>query len=246
MAKPVALAIAGGVAGAVVGAILGRRSEEAQHYMRAESLSTTTVEPGAWETRRGYSMEGGPPYYGEAPEARHAEMKERISGAVGQAREKAAGAVDQAKEKAEDLKERAREMKERVSERAGEVRERLSEQAPSMGEVRGRANAFLQEDPVILAFGALAFGATVGLLMPLSQTERHAFRGAHVKAREGLRTGFEKAQEAIGERAAEVVPELLGTKKAGGHEAGHEEAESSEDLEVERRGTEGFEPPAIH
>lgn len=268
MAKPVALGILGGVAGAVVGALLGRRAEESQHYVRAGSIETTGV-GSRWEQRRAYDIEGGAPYYGErevvydeatargfphveGEEAgRMEEMKGRVSGAMDQGREKVAGAVDQAREKAEDLKERARDVKDRAMGAVGDVKERIGEKMPSMEGVKGRADSIVREDPMMLAFGAMAFGAFLGLVMPLSDTERRTLRGAHLKAKEQLRTGVERAQEMISERAGAVVPTLLGVKQGEKHEERHEEFESHEEREAGEdlrasANPDAFEPPAIH
>lgn len=223
MARPVALAIAGGVAGAVVGALLGRRSEESQHYVKAKTLSTGTVQPSNWEAR----VETGPSMGERAEEA-----KARVSGAVDQTREKLsetvdqtrehlAGAVDRAKERASSLKDRASELGHRAGERIGS-------HLPSGSELKGKAGNFVREDPAMLAFAALAAGACVGLLLPLTEVERRTLRGAHAKAKEGLQTGFSKAEEV-----------LEGAQKSN--------AQANEDVEIETRsGPEGYEPPAIH
>lgn len=223
MARPVALAIAGGVAGAVVGALLGRRSEESQHYVRAETLSTGTVQPGNWEARE----DTGPSMGERAGEAKARvagavdQTKERLSETVGQTREHLSGAMDRVKERASSIKDRASELRHRAGERIGS-------HVPSRSELRGRAGNMVREDPAMLAFAALAAGACVGLLLPLTDTERRTLRGAHAKAKEGLQTGFAKAQEAI-------------------EGVGESNAQANEDVEIETQaGPAGFEPPAIH
>jgi ElaB/YqjD/DUF883 family membrane-anchored ribosome-binding protein len=220
MAKPVALAIAGGVAGALVGAFLGRRSEESQHYVKADTLSTGTVQPPGWSEE----VSTGPSV-GERAQEAAGEAKERLSEAVDETRERLSGAMDRAKEKASSIKERAKELRHRAGERIGN-------RVPSGGDLQNRAGRIVREDPAMLAFAALAAGACVGLLLPLTDTERRALRGAHEKAKEGLQSGFAKAQEAL-----------------DGHPRGAE-AQANEDVEVESRGSEagipGFEPPAIH
>lgn len=228
MAKPVALAIAGSVAGALVGAFLGRRSEAAQHYVKAETLSTGTVQPPNRELSADIAESFGEPVeeggFDRATE--EAGAKERLSEAVDHGKERLSEAMGHARQKASSIKDRAQALRHRAS-------ERIADRAPKVGDLRGKASGFVHDEPELLAFGALAAGACLGLLFPLTQAERRAMRPLHERAREGIQTGFERAEEALDGRATEASDLRQGR-------------EANEDIEVERHGAEGLEPPALH
>lgn len=235
MAKPIGLAVAGGIAGALVGAFLGRRREAAQHYVKADTLSTGTVQPPNWETRETITESFGEPVagaeVGARPEALDVEeehgAKARASAAVEHGRERLSDAVEKARGRARGLQQRA-------GDRMGAASERLRSHVPSASEARDRARGYVHDEPAMLAVVALAAGACLGLLLPLTGTERRALRGAHQRAKEGIQSGFDKAQEALDERRSDAP---MAESRPG--------MEANEDVERERHGGE-LEPPAIH
>jgi ElaB/YqjD/DUF883 family membrane-anchored ribosome-binding protein len=230
MARPLALAVVGGFAGALVGALAGRRRERAQHYLEAESIETSGYEPS-------YS--------------RSEELKGRVSSKASEAKERFSDLQGQAKERLSGIEERAHEAKERAAGAVSRARERIGEKVPSREAVRSRADGLLREDPMALAFGALAVGAAVGLMLPLSDPERRALRSAHEKAKEGLHAGVEKAHEVVNERLGEAVPALLGKTSHQRDDAPEESLEQDVDVpetgeDLRARADEGLEPPALH
>lgn len=125
------------------------------------------------------------------------------------------------RERTAEAKERAAEMKDRASEKVAEVKDRLVGRASDVsGRMRSRAyemrerlpgredlRANAQENPAFWAFGAMAVGALLGMILPVTESERRALAPAREKLRE---TGQQAAQ-----KVSDKVSEKMGTAEHG-------------------------------
>jgi hypothetical protein len=124
-----------------------------------------------------------------------------VRGAVGSGvesvRDAVGSGVDQVRESLDTGMDHVREGMHDVSHRIGETVEGAKHQAhviadkiPSVGEMRAGANGFMRdaidEQPLLLAVGALVLGGIAGLLVPVTDGERKAFEPLKSKAVEGV------------------------------------------------------------
>ena len=105
--------------------------------------------------------------------------------------------------KAEQLKDKAGELKQKAKDQV----DRLREHIPTGAEVKTKAReltARAAEEPLITALGALAIGAALGLLLPLTQRERRVLK----PAREQISDKLESLTTQVGDKVEEKVGEL--------------------------------------
>ena len=108
------------------------------------------------------------------------------------------GLRERAAEAGEAIKDKAAELKDRAS----EVAHRAAEKMPSTEELKQagqRAGRYLGEEPLVGALAALAAGAAVGLLFPVSEGERRVLGSYRVRASEKLESLKEDVKEQVGE-----------------------------------------------
>lgn len=94
-----------------------------------------------------------------------------------------------------------------LKDRAKEQVDRLREHIPSGAEVKAKARdltARAGEEPLVTALGALAIGAALGLLLPLSQRERRVLE----PAREQIGDKLESLSSQVGDKVQETVGQL--------------------------------------
>ena len=106
-------------------------------------------------------------------------------------------------EKAGQLKEKAGALKEKAREKVGNLRERM----PSGEEVKTKVRALTAragEEPIVTVLGALAIGAALGFLLPLTQRERRMLE----PAREEISEKLESLSTKVGDKVHEKVDEL--------------------------------------
>jgi ElaB/YqjD/DUF883 family membrane-anchored ribosome-binding protein len=197
---------------------------------RQGDVSWSQGEAGA--TWRGGEEEQGPGMReraGEAVQSAKGRAGEAVQSAkerMGEAAQSASGVVQSAKDRAGDAVQSA---KERVGEAMGTARERASEwreRIPSSDEMRYQARHWYwraaDEQPVALALGAIAVGALVASLLPVSSRERRMLEPARRKAEETV--------SQVGDR----LEEKLGTSTSQQQERGGQEEASSAQLRSPR------------
>lgn len=139
--------------------------------------------------------------------------------------EASSGSSSGLRDRAEDVKERASEMKDRASDKVSEVKDRIVGRASDVSDrVRSRASdvsdrmrsraydlrdrmpgsedlrANAQENPAFWAFGALAVGAVLGLLLPVTESERRALAPAKEKLREASQQAAQTVSDKVSEK----------------------------------------------
>ena len=105
--------------------------------------------------------------------------------------------------KAEQLKDKAGELTQKAKDQVDKLREHI----PTGAEVKTKAReltARAAEEPLITALGALAIGAALGLLLPLTQRERRVLK----PAREQISDKLESLSTQVGDKVEEKVGEL--------------------------------------
>jgi hypothetical protein len=105
--------------------------------------------------------------------------------------------------KVEQLKDKAGELTHKAKEQVDKLREHI----PTGAEVKTKAReltARAAEEPLITALGALAIGAALGLLLPLTQRERRVLK----PAREQISDKLESLSTQVGDKVEEKVGEL--------------------------------------
>ena len=108
-----------------------------------------------------------------------------------------------ASERVGQLKDKAGALKEKAKEKVGNLRERM----PSGEEVKTKVRALTAragEEPIITALGALAIGAALGLLLPLTQRERRMLEPARAQVSDKL----ESLSTEVGDKVQQKVDEL--------------------------------------
>lgn len=127
----------------------------------------------------------------------------RVEQADAPAREpkhQAARAVGAIKHTAKDLKDRAVAQFEGITEHipsAHDVKEKA-------GQLLDRANHYAGEEPLVLALGAVAVGAGLGFLIPLTDRERHTL----APLREQVAGKIESMSTEVGDKVQSKVDEL--------------------------------------
>lgn len=109
----------------------------------------------------------------------------------------------------ENVKGKASGMADRISSEAHQLREKV----PSGDELRMKMNSAVDNDPVIVGLGALAFGAIAGLLLPVSDSERKAYSKVRIAAQEKLQEAGGMIQEKLQGVADQM--DLAGDKMRG-------------------------------
>jgi hypothetical protein len=171
--SPIALGMLGSLAGGLIGAAIARSAKERKRYSSG--------------FRRSESLEADDALYAYGDETGGIELDEPLSAGGGRmeaAKEKMADVKDRALDKKDELKEKARSAVENVKDRATGLRERLPSRYELQGKVRGAYDRGVEEQPLLLAAGALALGAAIGLLVPESRAEQRALSSPRQKVRE--------------------------------------------------------------
>lgn len=127
---------------------------------------------------------------GSSVKDRAAEMKDRASEKVSDVKERIVG---RASDVSDRVRSRASDMSDRMRSRAYELRDRM----PATEDLRANA----QENPAYWAFGAMAVGAVLGLLLPVTDSERRAL----APAKEKLREAGQQAAQTVSERVSEKM-----------------------------------------
>jgi len=152
-------------------------------------------------------------------------IKQR-AGELGEDLKERAGELSEGlKERAGDLKDRAVELKDKAVEltgKAGEMAHRAVDKIPSGQDMKlatERVGRYVGDEPLIGALAALAAGAVIGLVLPLSNQERQVLDPYRVRAGEKIDQLKEEVKdkvEGLGERLRGAGDEL--TQKARGEE----------------------------
>lgn len=149
--SPLALGIIGGIATAgIAKVVLGRIA----HSRSAPSETPYYSETAEYGETPGYGSEPG---FGEKAQELKSQVGEKIGEKVGAVREQATHLKEQAMHQVGMLREHLPS--------AHDVKDRAQQ-------VTARARGYAGDEPLITALGALAIGAALGFLLPLSQPER--------------------------------------------------------------------------
>jgi ElaB/YqjD/DUF883 family membrane-anchored ribosome-binding protein len=140
-------------------------------------------------------------------EARHA-----VSDTVGQATESARHAAAAASGSVSDAIDRAGNAITEGREKAAQAIDRMQERASQASD---RANSFVQEQPVVVAALAVAAGAALGALLPVTETERRYLGPAAARAAERGREVADHVAEAAVPKAADAASEVLSREVLG-------------------------------
>jgi len=115
------------------------------------------------------------------------------------------------KDKAQELKSQVSDKVESVKERAMDQVDRVRERIPSADEVKetaqrltARARDYASEEPLVTALGALAIGAALGFLLPLTAQERRVF----APAREQIGAKLDELSSEVTEKVQTKVDDL--------------------------------------
>lgn len=198
VASPTALGLLGGLCGAIAGSLLGKstraRNLDTQwsgDYVASSELRPTgriSVErydvstPSIYETSIGAAGDvqtsGAYGQYGQFGDEGHSSKlgaaKEKAADAVEGIKEKVGGAIGDVRSKAGDamhgVRDRVSHARHGVQDRMSDARERI----PSRYTMQHQASNWAHEQPLVLGIGALALGALVGSLIPVSRAEQKA------------------------------------------------------------------------
>jgi ElaB/YqjD/DUF883 family membrane-anchored ribosome-binding protein len=204
--SPIALGVIGGLVTAGIARLFRGRIEERRYGYAGYDLPEYE-EPGIRERAR----------------EKLDEIKEGMSGQAEHLKETAGQWREQAKETAGHWKEQAEHLKERAS----DFSHRVSDRIPSAEELKvrardakWRAENYVGEEPLVGALAALAAGAALGLMLPLTSRER-----------EVLTPYREKAEQKLSELGRDVKDqvEALG-EKIRGEEGAEEKSADREPL----------------
>lgn len=171
--SPLAMSILGGLATYAIARLVTSRREA--HRFEGEAREQPYYGYGAPPTYGATPTYGAPPPVPGAPEMSGAPGKmEELKTSVG---EKVEAARTKVSEKVEAVRERL------------PTREELRDKASDVG---GRARGIYEEQPMIAALGAIALGAALGFLLPVSRKERELIGPYREQA-------SQKAEELLGE-----------------------------------------------
>jgi len=109
-----------------------------------------------------------------------------------QLRDKASELAGGVREKAGELKEKAGELKDK----AVQMSHRAVEKLPTTEDVK-RVGRYVGEEPLVGALAAVAVGAALGLLLPLTNKEREVLEPYRVRAGEKLEQLTEDVKEQV-------------------------------------------------
>lgn len=182
--------------------------------------------------------------YREAASDKFADVGEQAEGKLSGAKAKAGEAVDAAKTKASDAVDAAKskvgDVKEQVSRKADELREKI----PSRYEMREKVDHYVHDDPFMVALGALVIGGLAGMILPLSEGERRAYRDVRMKAEHTLEQAGDMIEKKLREDVAGRVSGAI--RGESGIEAEEEEVVTSAPVPEEPRAVPPDTSPSIH
>ena len=129
----------------------------------------------------------------------------------------------------EALKSRAADTIDDVKRAAGNLKDRavaqghrLGERIPSKDEVKARAHdarlratEYANREPLVTALGAVAVGAALGLLIPLSETERRALGRARDQVSETVHTLASDVGDRVQQKVDELHDQIVGDPNRG-------------------------------
>jgi hypothetical protein len=181
--SPTALGIIGGVTGAIIGSMIAKRLQERGRY----AFDVDTDEDLSFGTGGEIDYGGRGPYSGDDG------IKQKVGEKAGELKEKAVHAKDA-------LKEKVAGAREEVMERSEGLRERLSSTSHVRGRMAGAYRTGVEEQPLLVALGALALGAAAALLLPESEAERRVLATPRGKVREKVADVGEKVRTQVEEK----------------------------------------------
>jgi ElaB/YqjD/DUF883 family membrane-anchored ribosome-binding protein len=123
------------------------------------------------------------------------------------------GRQSRAREKVEGLKSKAGELKEKAMHRVDNLRERIpsgAEVKTKAKEMTRRAGDYAGEEPVITALGALAVGAALGFLLPLTRRERRVLEPAREQVSEKLQSFGSEMSDKFHEKMDALEEKIAG------------------------------------
>lgn len=181
--SPLALGIIGGLTTAGIARIVLNR----QHARSSFASSQTAYD----ETRYNETPydDGSGLNLGEKAHEMKSQVSEKVSEKMGAAREQAGHLKDQAMHQVDLLRERLPS--------AHDVKDKAQQ-------ITARARGYAGDEPLITALGALAIGAALGFLLPLSQPERRLL----APAREQVGARLESLSHEVTDKVQEKVDTL--------------------------------------
>lgn len=115
--------------------------------------------------------------------------------------------------KGQQLEEKAGDLKDRAKEQVDKLREHI----PTGAEVKSKAReltARAAEEPLVTALGALAIGAALGLLLPLTQRERRVLQPAREQISDKLESLTSQVGDKVEEKVGELEEKIVGDKQS--------------------------------
>lgn len=165
----------------------------------------------------GYGFEGTQPR-SDSVKDKFADVKSQASDKLDDVKSRASDMVDSAKEKVSDVADR-------ISSEARDLRQRI----PATDELKTKASGVVEDDPIIVGLGALAFGAIAGLLLPVSESERRAYAKVRIAAEEKLHEAggmLQQKLEGVADQMQGAGEQVRGAAQAIGNTSGQQRVSS--------------------
>jgi ElaB/YqjD/DUF883 family membrane-anchored ribosome-binding protein len=153
------------------------------------------------------------PYDYEGLEGEEGGLGGKVQEAKGQLGQRLQETKSQLGDKVGAVREQAGHLKDQARHRVSELREHMPsahEMKDKARQVGARARGYASEEPLVTALGALAIGAALGFLLPLTSQERRALGPAREQVSEKLGALSHEVSDKVQAKVDEVREKIAG------------------------------------